>query len=72
MEKRNSVSGLPYTTSKSNFRNLFVVEVQDKSICLPLWSGFIIDSEVGTKINIKIWNLDSTGQNPLASVISES
>lgn len=64
-------SELPYLASKSNFRNLLVIKVQDKGIRFLPWSGFITNSEVCTKVNINLWNLDITGQNLPVSIVLE-
>lgn len=64
-------SELPYLASKSNFRNLLVIKVQDKGICFLPWSGFITNSEVCTKVNINLWNVDITGQNLPVSIVLE-
>lgn len=62
---------LPYAASESDLSDFLVLNVQGELVRLFCLSRFITNSEDCPKVNIKIWNLDFTGQSHTLPVISE-
>lgn len=64
-------SSLPYVASEGDLSDFLVLKVQGELVRLLFLRMFIINFEDCPKVNVKIWNVEFTGQGLTLPVVSK-